>query len=897
MLKGNQTHSGHSPSVTPQCAHTKSKSVCSNRKPPCQLKKSVCETKPSKLSKRPKTRTSSFTPKPVQMGLFDRGFHNSNLSDTDVSSKLVDFTYTNSKLKSSLLGKPEVNSKIKEAKEAKDVKLRKNIEKIIKKSLIKAKNLRLSQDKMMKETRIEKEIKKNELFLQNRQIRMQNLTRCRKRKKSKKKSEVEQSKNLEISGKFKKFVAGMDEGCRRKKGTNSVDFNQMKFRSDHEIIELVGGSKGNGRDESLRYMERVAAEISRASQLEKDVFKNNKRSLQDLNNSFDESIKVERNISFIEEVSDLGLFSKRSYSKLDNYSSEISKEKTLISAEEAVLRIQTAYRKHLINKYLKLKTRPKLSTSTNKISIKPQSKPLNLISFPLTLNTQVNSSKVVLQSSIKIQPSSKPKQVLSISRVISIEINPIPKKNLKLETLKPVLIISKDKSGQLNKLVQEQIAQNLSQINIIEQLRLEELSLVESLTRSNPEQGTYLTTIHSKYKSLILQLKSLSKDLQSPYLNCLSVQDYSVLKKKQQNYEETLKNSIKSNLTLNFSISVSQNDLDFQEQVSSDISSDEIEKIGGISHSYSKNELFNEASQGKYNKNQDLAAKPLVLFNFTEQSDDQFYAENFNLALDEEDMQIKCNNKDLPSLPPFSLSAFDNFSSELPVSDARILTSTESVVDYAKDIFMKLDFNLIMNEIVKPIKRDPLTELQRIINKPIGTCIDLNIYYLPKIIDVEAVLRGDDSGSDFDSTVREIGKADYIHKKMILNVIDALLQELRPYGLLGEPLPWERRPIDIRRKLNEEQTKKRILKELEIFSFFQIGRIFNDEILQQGGGINSDIIECLREEKLEKAILYEAIMEEDLWVSYQFEEIQTILDLTDLILEDLSGEVVDICNE
>ena len=198
MLKGNQVPSGYSPSVTPQCAHSKSKSVCSNRKPASQVKKSVCETKPSKLSKRPKTRTSSFTPKPVQMSLFDRGFHNSNLSDTDVSSKLVDFTYTNSKLKSSLLGKPEVNPKIKEAK---DTKLRKNIERIIKKSLIKAKNLRLSQEKMMKETRIEKEIKKNELFLQNRQIRTQNLTRCRKRKKSKKKSEVEQSKNFEISGK------------------------------------------------------------------------------------------------------------------------------------------------------------------------------------------------------------------------------------------------------------------------------------------------------------------------------------------------------------------------------------------------------------------------------------------------------------------------------------------------------------------------------------------------------------------------------------------------------------------------------------------------------------------------------------------------------------------------
>ena len=258
---------------------------------------------------------------------------------------------------------------------------------------------------------------------------------------------------------------------------------------------------------------------------------------------------------------------------------------------------------------------------------------------------------------------------------------------------------------------------------------------------------------------------------------------------------------------------------------------------------------------------------------------------------------LNSQGKDLPSLPPFSLSTFDNLSAELPASEVRILTSTESIIDYAKDVLGKLDFAVIIEEIAKPLKRDSLAELQRIINKPIGDCVDLNYAQTQIIIDIEAVLRGDDSESEIDSTVREIGKADFIHKKMILTAIDALLQKLRPYGLKGEPLPWERKGCHRGVKLNEEQIRTKILKELEIFSFFQIGRIFNDEIIQFSGGINREIIECLREEKLEKAILYEVIMEEDLWTSYEFEEMLTILDLTDLILEDLSGEVVDKCNE
>ena len=891
MLKGSQTHSGHSPSVTPQCCHTKSKSVCGNRKPASQIKKSVGEGKSSKPSKRPKSRTSSFTPKPVRINLFDRGFHNSHLSDTDVSTKLVDLTYTNSKLKSSLLGKFEGNSKIKEVKEAKEVKKRKNIEKIIKKSLIKSRNLKLSQDKMMKETRIEKEIKRNEINLQNKQIRLHNLTRCRKRKKSKKKHEVDLEKKLEDWGKGKNIGLGLEDGSRRKKGTNSVDMNRMRFHVDCEPDGLQS-SMGGRKDEGLRYMERVAAEISRASQIEKDVLKHNKHALLGLNDSFDESIKVKRNISFIEEVSDLGLFSKRSYSKLDDYSIEVSKEKSILSPHEAATKIQSAFRKHLIKKYLSSKSTSKFSQTTVKISIQPKSRLLTLESFALNPLCQKTSYKIVSSPSIQIQSSSHQASNLAYSSQISINIPRNPKKILKLEQLDPVLIQNNGKNDQLNNFVQEQIAQNLGQINIIEQLRLEELSLVGSLTRSNPDQGVYLTRINSKYKSLILQLKSLSKTLQSQYLDWLSVKDYSNIKKKQQNYEDFIKNSIKSDLNVNFSLPVLLNDLDFQEQVSSDLSSDEVENIGGISHSHSKNQLFNESSQGKYNSSQETSMKSLALFNFTDKIDEQLLIDS-----NESNVALKSGAKDLPSLPPFSLSTFDNLSADLPVSEVRILTSTESILDYAKDVLSKLDFALIIEKISKPLKRDPLSELQRIINKPIGVCVELNFEQLPKIIDIESVLKGEESDSEIDSTVREIGKADFVHKKMILTVIDTLLQKLRPYGLLGEPLPWERIGCWRKVHLNEEQIREKILKELEIFSFFQIGRIFNDEIIQLSGGINREIIECLREEKLEKAILYEVIMEEDLWISYQFEEMQTILDLTDLILEDLSGEVVDICNE
>jgi hypothetical protein len=388
--------------------------------------------------------------------------------------------------------------------------------------------------------------------------------------------------------------------------------------------------------------------------------------------------------------------------------------------------------------------------------------------------------------------------------------------------------------------------------------------------------------VHGKYKTLILYLKSLSKDLQSPYLDSLSVQDYSNIKKKQQIFENSVKQQIKSSLNVNFSIPVALgHDLDFQDQGSSDLSSDEVDKIGGISHSHSMNQLFEENEQEKKKE----SCKSHVQFTYS-------IEDPFDSLIPNTD-----SSKDLPSLPAFNLPSFDHLSSDIPISETRILTSTESIMDFASEIMSRLNFSEILLELQKPIIRDPLHELEKIISKPIGVCVDRTSLEIPKILNISSLLQLEDSESELDSTVREIGKADMIHRKMILTVVDGILQELRPFGRLGKPLPWESNRSNRFKRLGEDDVRKKVLKELEIFSYFQIGRIFNEEIVQISGGINKEIIECLREEKLEKVILYEAVMEEENWVAYEFEEMQTILDLTDLVLESLAQEVVDTCSQ
>ena len=897
MQKGSQTIPPHSPSITPISTHTKSKSISSHQKPPAHNKKSQIDQKPQNPQKKPKHRTNSFTPKPAKLNIFDRGFHNVNLSDTDISSKYIDMTYTNSKLKSSLHTKLDLTAKVK------DVKKSKNIDKIIKKSLIRAKNQKLSQDRVNKESKIEKEIKKNEINLQNKQIRTQNLLRYKRKKKGRKKQFVKEKGRSESAIKMRNSQILNELEGKKKRSVSSVDYYQsVERRSDPEILEIIEQENKHKRfEDGFRYLDRVTAKFSNSDYSE-NIKKN--RAKAEMNNNEvvkiggqrmeEQEYKVERNISFIEEVSDAGLFSLHSSKnerEIGNFLSEIdNKQETgMIIQNAAASTIQKFYRQKLVSRYLNKKNKVNKTQFSGQISILPKMKILTLVKINEFLQVLPKVRVFFTQNFGVINYVPKIK-TLKIEVNEPIYIKPI-KNFLQIEKQPSLKIDSKSsKNSEIFEQLQEQIATNLGFINIFEQIWQDEVSLIESVTKDLKKPKAIADSVQNKYKNVAKALKNHSKQSQKQFLDSLSVKEFAKLKKTQQEIENSfrtlLKCEVPNSLLLlnNFN-----NEFELSGQGSSDHSSDELESIGGISHSQSLSQLLNESNQNCPPASQNPETRFPVFFNI----EDQIEVQNLNFLAGE----LKENSsKDLPSLPTFSFTGVSQFSVDLPNSEIRILTSTDSIIDFAQEILKKIDFSSLISTLSTPLKKNPLLTLEKLNTLSIGSITGHNTIDLPIILDTDSILKLDQSESDLDSTIREIGKSDFIHKKMIILVINTLIQKLRPYGLNGEPHLWERNSKVPQIKWTGEEIRTKVLKELEIISSFQIGRIFSEEIVNMSGGIDEELIESLREEKLEKLILFEILENDGEWVCYEFEEMQVVLDLADLLMEVLADEMVGLCN-
>ena len=56
-------------------------------------------------------------------------------------------------------------------------------------------------------------------------------------------------------------------------------------------------------------------------------------------------------------------------------------------------------------------------------------------------------------------------------------------------------------------------------------------------------------------------------------------------------------------------------------------------------------------------------------------------------------------------------------------------------------------------------------------------------------------------------------------------------------------------------------------------------------------------LDLMREERLARILIQEAEENEPLWTDYEYEETQTKIDVADIILEEMCGEVIQIMKE
>eukprot|EP00826_Nyctotherus_ovalis_P057318 TRINITY_DN7830_c0_g3_i2.p1 TRINITY_DN7830_c0_g3~~TRINITY_DN7830_c0_g3_i2.p1 ORF type:complete len:329 (-),score=75.91 TRINITY_DN7830_c0_g3_i2:70-1056(-) len=137
-----------------------------------------------------------------------------------------------------------------------------------------------------------------------------------------------------------------------------------------------------------------------------------------------------------------------------------------------------------------------------------------------------------------------------------------------------------------------------------------------------------------------------------------------------------------------------------------------------------------------------------------------------------------------------------------------------------------------------------------------------------------------------------------IHNKCVFDAINDALDYYRPYELNGPPLPWS---LHVK-ELTYRNGSTEVIQEL---ACGVKNRVLN-WAMTSAGTLQSpedrsplfpwhNNLEQVREQRLNTVLMMEVNEVEHTWVDYELEETQVMLDITDMILEQLTTEVLEVC--
>ncbi|OMJ85252.1 hypothetical protein SteCoe_13490 [Stentor coeruleus] len=254
------------------------------------------------------------------------------------------------------------------------------------------------------------------------------------------------------------------------------------------------------------------------------------------------------------------------------------------------------------------------------------------------------------------------------------------------------------------------------------------------------------------------------------------------------------------------------------------------------------------------------------------------------------------NRRGLQGLPLLNLGNLPQNINPIISSDPRIETNPNFVRNFIKDVLGNVDILSIEDELIKGITRNPLENLTQIHELDLGNVVDRGTY--PAILNIPAIVENifDECGSeDIVSTQRFINKADRIHKIMILTVADELLQKYRPYGTRGVPMIWsDTTRIFTGPRKSTQEIIENVITEIEDLARCEVGKIATEEMILSNGHLDEELLQDIREETVAYAIKKEIADNEWIWVDYEFEETQVKMDLADMILSELAGELIQL---
>jgi len=175
-------------------------------------------------------------------------------------------------------------------------------------------------------------------------------------------------------------------------------------------------------------------------------------------------------------------------------------------------------------------------------------------------------------------------------------------------------------------------------------------------------------------------------------------------------------------------------------------------------------------------------------------------------------------------------------------------------------------------------------------------------------LDIEKDRRGglslsqvkDSFNEDLSNAEVFVQETENIHNKAIFDAVNEALDGFRPYGLKGPPLPWSKNNKTLTFKFGKEETFDYLLSKVK-YRVLEWAHMNAGTVPPKPPQLLTDRekehLDLMREERLARILIQEAEENEPLWTDYEYEETQTKIDVADIILEEMCGEVIQILKQ
>ena len=223
----------------------------------------------------------------------------------------------------------------------------------------------------------------------------------------------------------------------------------------------------------------------------------------------------------------------------------------------------------------------------------------------------------------------------------------------------------------------------------------------------------------------------------------------------------------------------------------------------------------------------------------------------------------------------------------LRIEEPIVQEKFDLIIDFALN-FIARHFNKIFLSIKKPLRKNPLeilAKMQRpyIVNPLRWDCSQFPLVITPNHLN-EFILSMEASNSQYLNS----------QIKMLIDSCNQVLQSFRPYGIAGVPMPWafSSNGLSLKRYKSREAYEN-FKQRIHWMNSICAGKIPDNSYITSLQ-LDEEKLQNNREEKIGILIAHDIRSNEETWIDYGLEEMQTKLNAADAIFQDLIGEVVNI---